>query len=306
MASVARAKAFQPSKTGTSSGIKQGHSSLRVVGNPAAITPRHPSRSQLGTQTPRGDGQVALSGRAIQSTGPSSVSVSSAPVKAPTREESMASCLTNLVSVDTKAVNNFAESLRNECQKQRAAGGGDIAISKEICAKVTQQIIAATVIEAEKIITEAGQIINDPKMNAQEKEAKLTKLTYKLTKLTYMSQSLIALTGVQGRFGGYLNFHCLPHSNGVANDSAKFYEETKYEFAAFCAGANHDAVMDYQGPPAISDPANPTGKDVRAKFHAALATANQQGKSLGEFADENIAVLKPLTTNSDKKETPVL
>ncbi len=224
--------------------------------------------------------------------------------------KSMHACLTRLDHVDIKSVDSFAANLFEACQAKRAGLDGEKKADQTFCREVVHGIIEHTK-------TETANILKDSNLTGPEKEQKMTKLAF-------MSQSLIALTGVQERFGGRLGFHCMQHSLGVATGSAAYFKGTDKEFAAFCAGANHDAVMDYQAAPAVTDPNNKGGQEKRTNFQNALDTEMQKrttldetkgtqvgeakqseaagGKGLlEEFLDTKYGVLKDLKNNSEQR-----
>lgn len=197
---------------------------------------------------------------------------------------SIGPCLQSLDHVDVASVQKFATNLKTACEQLRGAGGTKEAEQK-LCKEIVKEIIQET-------MSARDAILNDASLSSDEKKVKLTNLTY-------MSQSLVGLTNVQDRFGGRLGFHCLPHSLGVATGSAQYFKGTAYEFPAFCAGANHDAVMDYQGAPNTVN-GQQAGTDAVVKFHTTL-DAKETDTSVQGFTKGNIPVLKGLKNNSEQR-----
>lgn len=203
-----------------------------------------------------------------------------------TIEKYAAACFQSLDHVDVASVQKFAAALKTGCEQVREEGGSkseEQAFCKESVHAVIQETLQAK--EA---------ILKDLSISAEQKETKLTNLTY-------MAQSLIGLTNVQERFGARLGFHCLPHSLGVGTGSAQYYKGTPYEFAAFCAGANHDAVMDYQAAPNtvnVEAKGHQAGKDAVTKFHAKL---NEGDRSIAGFTEKNTPELKGLKNQSEQR-----
>ena len=213
-------------------------------------------------------------------------------------QNKVTACLANRKNVDTDGVTAFANDVRTACEAERAKAGGDKKADQAFCREVAKQIV-------ENTLTETTKILDDKTLKPKEKQEQLTKLAF-------MSQGLIALTNVQERFGGRLGFHCMQHSLGVANGAADFFKGTDNEFAAFCAGANHDAVMDYQPAPAITDPNNTVGQDKRKTFQTELTKMMAQSSSLNyvspkdkgvitEFFEQKYGVLKDLKNNSEQR-----
>lgn len=134
--------------------------------------------------------------------------------------------------VDCESVSLFCFKLKNSCEELREA---HLLKTKkdeqDFCMVVVKEIIKNTRLRAK-------EIFSNPNLMKEDK----IKL---LIGLAYVSQSQVALTKVQHRFGGRLGYHCLSHSQLIA----------RYPDAlAMCAGANHDVVMRYLPAPNFSDP----------------------------------------------------
>lgn len=140
-------------------------------------------------------------------------------------------CLTHS-EIDLESVAKFCRCLKESCEEMRESKL--LKGKKEeqfFCVHLVQKLIKST-----QVLTSA--ILTDLKLRDDDKADRLAKLAY-------VAQSLIALTGIQHRFGGRLGYHCLPHSQSVAQYP---------DFMVACAGANHDAVMKYAKPPDFDDP----------------------------------------------------
>lgn len=146
------------------------------------------------------------------------------------------------IRVDIQSLAAFCHHLKTSCEELRSNGSfKGKKDEQDFCSRIVKMIASWTQLRACDIFAESV-------LHNQEK-ADL------LTNLTYISQTLIALTGIQHRFGGRLGYHCLPHTRSIAQYP---------DFMILCAGANHDCVMRYAPSP---DFHNPLYKETRLLYH---------------------------------------